>query len=120
MSEPDKTPDTLLRELSDRLGLNYEPQDWGIVNADGARLNEFIDFFVQSRLEPTQMFELADLILASANDCMIRGLELNLPILLGLAERHQSTFDPHIEYWSGLSSDEEFPLSRALRTALSP
>ena len=119
MSPTDKTPDMLLRELSDELDLAYEPQDWGIVNADGDRLDEFIGFFAQSQLEPTQMFELADLILASANECMVRGLKVYLPLLLKLAEQHKPAFAHHIEYWLGLSNDKEFPLSSALRTALS-
>lgn len=112
----DNTPDGLLRALSDRLGLDYEPQDWGLINADGNRLDEFVACFVDWGLEDTQRFELAELILASANDRLLLGLSLDLQLLIGLAEREKAAFDHHIEYWLGLFADKEFPLSDVLRT----
>jgi hypothetical protein len=65
--------DELLRELSVRLGLGYESQDWGIVNADPYRLREFISFYESEPLVPSQRFELGELILASANERLLVG-----------------------------------------------
>ena len=37
-----------LARLEAALGFDWDDQDWGIVNADGARVVEFIDFFEQN------------------------------------------------------------------------
>jgi hypothetical protein len=111
-------PDDRLRRLSEDLGLTYEPQDWGIVNADGSRLNEFVSYFKSTALEPTQRFELADLILASANEALNRGMEISLENILTLANGAEPSFAHHIDYWLGLKDEDEFPLSAKLRLAL--
>lgn len=38
-----------LRSLSEILRLNYEEQDWGIINADGKRLEEFVAIYAPPR-----------------------------------------------------------------------
>lgn len=115
MASTEKTAEELLREMSDNLGLTYEPQDWGLTNADGSRLNEFVAFFRQEELLPTQRFELADLILASANERLLGGLEVEIKLLRMLVREYGQAFDHHIEYWSGLDDEDEFPLSRLFR-----
>ncbi|NVB37665.1 hypothetical protein G6O69_07460 [Pseudenhygromyxa sp. WMMC2535] len=115
MAPTQKTADELLREMSDNLGLGHEPQDWGIINADGDRLDEFVTFFQREELLPTQRFELADLILASANERLLEGLDVEIELLKTLAREYDRAFTPHIEYWSGLEDEDEFPLSRLLR-----
>ncbi len=111
-------PDDLLRRLSDDLGLNYETQDWGILNADGARLDEFVAYFKSVALEPTQRFELADLILASSNDALSCGRIAAIDRILQLAADAESAFAHHIDYWSRLDGVDEFPLAAKLREAL--
>lgn len=115
MAPKQKTADELLREMSDKLGLAYEPQDWGITNADGNRLEEFLVFFRQEGLQPTQRFELADLILASANERLLDGLDVEIDSLMALVREHEEAFAHHVEYWTGLADEKEFPLSRVLR-----
>jgi hypothetical protein len=112
-----RTPASLLGELSAALGLNYEPQDWGIVNADADRLDAFVAFFRSVELEPTQRFEMADLILASANEALLEGREVSLQALLALASEASSAFEHHLAYWAGLTDESEFPLGAAIRQA---
>ncbi len=115
MASTQKTADELLREMSDKLGLTYEPQDWGLINADGNRLDEFVIFLRREELRPTQQFELADLILASANERLLEGLNVEITSLKMLAHKHDRAFSHHVEYWSGLDNEEEFPLAGLLR-----
>ena len=35
----------LLKVMSEQLGLSFETQDWGIINASPHRINEFIEYF---------------------------------------------------------------------------
>lgn len=111
------TPDALVRSLSDDLRLNYEPQDWGIANADGARLSEFVSYFRRVALEPTQRFELAELILASANEALSSGKHVSIEEIIELTRDFESSFAHHIEYWLALADDDEFPISAMLRNA---
>ena len=115
MKTTQKPADDLLREMSNKLGLPYEPQDWGVSNADGNRLDEFVAFFQQGDLQPSQLFELADLILASANERLVRGLAVEVKPLEALARKYGQAFSLHLEYWSGLEDAEEFPLASLLR-----
>lgn len=104
-----------LVELAAALGLDYEAQDWGIVNADGNRLAEFIQFYeAHKELSAAQKFELGELILASANDAIGRG-EFALPASLRpFLICHRGDFEPHIEYWHNLHDGEEFPFAEWL------
>lgn len=105
-----------LRRMSDELGLVYESQDWGIINADRHRLQEFIQYFdAQQRLVSTQRFELGELILASANEVLVAGEEALPGDFLEFLGRAREHFDVHVEYWAGLDDDEEFPLGHWLR-----
>ncbi len=112
------SPHELLETLSRALGLEYEPQDWGIVNADADRLVEFLLHFEQQALEPTQAFEMAELVLASANEALLQGKDFPMPRLVALIQRHQTAFEHHVEYWAGLEDPDEFPLGRVLRETL--
>lgn len=104
-----------LRELSAQLGLQWEEQDWGIVNADPGRLSEFITFYQSTPgLSPTQRFELGGLILASANEYLVNG-EKPLPesvarFLVGNCQ----AFKAQLEYWLTLGDTKEFPLTNWL------
>ena len=109
-----QTPEALLRSLSNQLRLNYEPQDWGIVNADGHRLTEFILFFENNLLAPTQRFHLAELVLASANERLLAGDDLDHARLTNLIKKNAESFGEHLNYWKSLSNDPEFPLGKIL------
>ncbi len=110
-----------LKKLSEALGLPYEPQDWGIVNADAARTEEFIDYYeVHVELGRTQRFQLGELVLASANEAWIVGNRKSSGILKAFLERRGSDFQLHIEYWRGLDDPEEFPLSAWLKEHFPP
>ncbi len=113
-----KPPPELLQDLSALLGLSYEPQDWGIVNADGGRLEEFIAYFEQHNLAPTQRFDLAELVLASANERLLAGGSFDVPRLVQLCHDESIAFDLHLEYWRGLGDDQDFPLGGELRRML--
>jgi hypothetical protein len=100
-------------------GLDDESQYWGIVDADGERLAEFIQFYeAHTELSAAQKDQLGELILASANDAVGRG-EAALPAALRpFLTRHRSDFEPHIEYWYTLHDGEKFPFAEWLRAHL--
>jgi hypothetical protein len=106
-----------LRRLCEALGLRYEPQDWGIVNADGNRLVEFVRFYESHpELSAAQKFELGELILASANDVLCTKGTLDQRLLEFLATSRGS-FEAHMEYWRGLEDVKEFPIAEWLRAS---
>jgi hypothetical protein len=58
-----------LGQLEAALGFDWDDQDWGIVNAQGDRVAEFIDFFEQHYDEHWSVYTVAeyvDLVLESA------------------------------------------------------
>ncbi len=62
-----------LRQLEAALGLFWDDQDWGIVNAEGCRVQEFLDFFAQNHDEhwsASTVGEYVDLVLESACDAL--------------------------------------------------
>lgn len=111
--------ENLLRDLSNRLGLTFESQDWGIVNSDPCRLWEFIHFYESEALTATQRFELGELIIASANERLMGDVdELNegIQTFIDFIKAHKDEQSVHITYWSSLEADEEFPVAAVLRT----
>lgn len=108
----------LLRELSSRLGLRFESQDWGIVNANPWRLREFICFYESEALVPSQRFELGELILASANERLLAGTvkeDADMHLFVDFVRNHWREQETHITYWLGLQSHEEFPITAVLK-----
>lgn len=64
-----------LEELEAALGLNWEDRDWGIVNADATRVEEFASFFEKNYNEhwsPGTVAEFVDLVLESASEAIRR------------------------------------------------
>lgn len=100
--------------LSRSLGLPYEPQDWGIINADGRRLSEFISYYESNPLSSVQKFELAGLIMASANECLLahESLPETFPAFLHL---NVSVLQDQLDYWGNLENGLEFPLANWIR-----
>jgi hypothetical protein len=111
----------LLRELSSKLRLEFEVQDWGIVNADPGRLCEFIEFYETQALVPSQRFEVGELIIASANERLLAGAALDeeeLQRFVYFMRQHRQEQEAHIAYWRELQSDSEFPIAEVLRQIL--
>jgi hypothetical protein len=107
-----------LKQLCQSLGLPYERQDWGIINADGQRLSEFIAYYEAHPLSATQRFELGELILASTNERLLS--KESLPeILLPFLVRNRHILETQLEYWQNLQGALEFPVGDWLRTNFS-
>ena len=95
-----------------RLGLPEPIQDWGIEHADAARLDEFLDLMECEGLCREDRFDLAELILASANERLGRKDSLDWGSLESRFERYPSAYALHLEYWAGLSA--EYPIAEHL------
>lgn len=70
-----------LSALEAALGLTYDGQDWGIVNADAERVTEFVDFFERNYDQSWSrgaVSEFVDLVMQSAEWAVhqIPGFEL--------------------------------------------
>ncbi len=61
--------------LSIKLGFDYDPlqEDWELVNADPARLSEFIDFYCTAPLEGYERTLMFELIFASYSEMLESG-----------------------------------------------
>lgn len=103
-----------LNHVCQELGLE-NTMDWGIINSDGSRVREFIQYINQNKSVPFQIhYMFLDLILASMNDSIVEGkcnnklkeefYEYILPIL------GDKKYYPHVTYWKGISSEDEFPI----------
>jgi hypothetical protein len=110
--EPD--PRGRLLWLSRALGLQADAQDWAIVNANADRMDEFIRFLDETELRPVEVVEMVGLILASANERLLRDPRAPLdsvdPVL-----RDSSEGAIHVEYWRSLDDAERFPIGAWLR-----
>ncbi len=109
-----------LRELSCDLNLSFETQDWGIINADAHRFEEFIQYFEGNKdVERSLRYELFELIIASFNELLLEtGSTSERDKLFKQflnSTRTDETFEPIITYWKGITS-EEFPVGKYMRT----
>jgi hypothetical protein len=95
--------------------LPYERQDWGIINADGQRLSEFMAYYESNPLSATQKVETGALILASANERLLSKESLPEALLPFLA-RHWRVLETQLEYWQRLQDDVDFPVGNWFRT----
>jgi hypothetical protein len=109
------TPRERLTWLSGTLGLADESQDWGIINADAERLDEFVRFLDDTDLAPTEVFELVGLVLASANERLLEDPEADLDSAMRAVARHLEAAEFHLSYWRSLDDPLEFPLGSWLR-----
>ena len=116
MQRKNTHPKDLLRTMSEQLGLGYQPQDWGIINADGDRIDDFVAFFETRELRDCQRFQLAELILASCNERLVDSGVLDEARLLSIFRANMGAVAFHIEYWRGMTDAVEFPLGAMLRT----
>ncbi len=101
--------------ISNALGLVFEKQDWGIINADGNRLEEFILFYeAHQDYSFAQKFELFELIMASANErlCDQGGIGEEFGEFLS---KNRDSFETQVDYWRKLDDIMQFPLGEYLR-----
>lgn len=106
-----------ITRLSEALGLQDLPQDWGTCNADPGRLLEFIDFFERHQAEdPEEPEALAELIIASFNDALVDEIasEVDVVALKAFITLNRESFPEQFAYWSELD-DEDFPVGQILR-----
>ena len=111
------TPDDEIEQLSTKLGLMNEKQDWGIANADFARTDEFIRCALEANLTLAQQYAMTELVLASVNEAMLEGRftqELKSSFSVFLRSELHGLPD-QIRYWSKLSDHREFPLASFLK-----
>jgi len=92
-----------------------EPQDWGIVNADGERLEEFAAYLRGHQLTPTQLFDLVDLLFASANERLVRNPSADVSVLGEVLRSQPTAAAVHCGYWTALDDLLDFPLGAWLR-----
>jgi hypothetical protein len=106
-----------LRNLSNFLKLHYEEQDWGIINADGNRLEEFVAVYDSRPFSVEIRYQMFELILASANDALgKKRQEANgMRVIQDFVRRHGQDFPEQVSYWAGLKNSDEFPVGEALR-----
>lgn len=107
-------PDDEMAQLSERLALMNEPQDWGIVNGDAARLDEFIECYESEPLSPVQRGAMAGLVLASANERLEADRAADLDAVVRLLPRLAADADWEYTYWRGLDG-AAFPLADWLK-----
>ncbi len=108
--------DTELDTLTRALNLVNERQDWGIVNSDPSRVEEFLRFCETEPLTPSQQFAMGELVIASANDALEEGIADD-----GLVDHFERFLasglhglPSHVRYWASLD-EEEFPIATLLR-----
>jgi len=106
-----------LQSLSKLLGLDYEEQDWGIINADGKRLEEFVAVYDSHTLSREMRYQMFELVVASANDALddeLDGVRAGL-VIQDFVRRNGEAFPEQVSYWAGLKDSEEFPVADILR-----
>ena len=102
--------DRALDELCPDLKLEREDQDWAIIVADPDRVEDFILYYDNhpglSSLAKSMLF---DLVLASINDAMLKGDDLNekKDVYATFIARESTHFPLEAEYWSRRHSDGE-------------
>ena len=108
--------DNDIERLSKALSLNYQPQDWGIINADPRRILEFIRGAEVAGLSVAQQYAMAELVLASVNEQLLKS-RLSTSEEQAFKVFLRSTLNglsSQIRYWSNLRNSEEFPISAYL------
>lgn len=103
MFPPGLAPREQLRRLEASLGLFWDDQDWGIVNAEGARLHEFLDFFSRNYDENWSVHtvgEYVDLVLESACDALRADPHFDLGSIDAFVVEVASITPDRLAYWT--------------------
>ena len=118
-----------LTKLSDELDVDTPwSQDWGIINCDGNRINEFMDFYkLKEQLFTVALQDILELIIASMNEAIIEGKSdnklqerfINFIQEVKKNERRSDLFNLTLNYWNSLSSElDKFPVSKLLLNSI--
>lgn len=106
----------LLKIISSDLNLSYESQDWGIINSDGNRVYEFINYYlVNYNFSDNIKYQLFDLIIASFNDLVLdkENDEKTTNYFISFVENNnREPFINILLYWKRIYNEEEFPVSK--------
>jgi len=109
--------DQEIQTLAQTLGLADAPQDWGVINSDPGRVEEFIQFCETAALTPAQQFAMTELVFASTNDALADG-----DATAGVVDSFEGFLASglqglpwHVRYWSSLDDEDEFPIGTLLR-----
>ena len=108
-----------LRDLSSKLNLIFEPQDWGIINSSSSRTIEFIMFYENSIMSEHLKYDFFELIIASYNDLILdnpKSIEKTRIVFKNFIVKY-SDHEPMkiaLSYWKNLEGPE-FPVSQYLK-----
>lgn len=107
-----------LKRISNELRLDFETQDWGIINSCPDRLEEFIQYFKSNSHYPDIIkYDLFELIIASYNDFLLEeNYAVNKSIVNEFIKENSNldNLKPIIEYWAQLD-ENEYPISQLLK-----
>ena len=91
-------------------------QDWGIINSDATRVEEFIDYFY-TLSDQNEQFHIFELVIASYNDALLRGLtDKKLALKFsGAVQACESNTNLNVikEYWIKIC-DDNYPVGKFL------
>ena len=106
------------KDVNNILNLENTP-DWGIINANPDRVEEFIQFLTQNpNLDKSIKFEFVELIIASMNEAILKGsTDLNTEkVFLQYIDEIKSDnyYVSSLDYWKSLTKISEYPVSKLL------
>lgn len=105
----------MLKTISRELNLNYEPQDWGIINSDPNRVKEFILYYDNLTTINYSKYELFELIIASFNELVLENKnekEINDFFVDFIKKNLKHPFIDILNYWSKIYNEQEFPVAK--------
>ena len=111
--------DQEIRDLTERLGLIDQRQDWGIANADGRRVGEFIQVCRAGGLSAPQQYAMAELVVASMNEALVDGLvdEKLADAFADFLALELLGLPAQVRYWASLPDGAEFPIAGLMAKA---
>jgi hypothetical protein len=98
-------------KISSDLNLQYEVQDWGVINSSGHRLLEFINYLNNHTFPDFVQCELLELIIASFNDSLIENIcnKNDIDSFQEVIIKHEASCISVINYWKKIYNEEDFP-----------
>lgn len=105
----------ILKTISRELNLNYELQDWGIINANPYRVKEFILYYDNVKKTNNSKYELFELIVASFNELVLENKNekvINDFFTEFIKKNLKHPFIDILNYWSKIYNEEEFPVAK--------
>lgn len=96
-------------------------QDMGITNANGDRLDEYIDIFLNHHAQNSwEWEELADLVFESANEVMLFGelSESQYERVKNIVLEHKSKYPNQFEYWVNFGNETDYPITKLIKLGL--